>query len=150
MKSMRRNEFNSTEIGKRLKTARLSLKVKQKDMAEAIQVEPSYLCQIENGNANPGPEFFVRIASIYKINLNYLFLGHLDMFIDEEGKAIKEEVDLDGEIDTTEKVTWLMENSIHFRLLIQMHANQIIVTDKENIRRDIERKKTRKEKLKDK
>ncbi|MCU0286026.1 MAG: helix-turn-helix domain-containing protein [Acidobacteria bacterium] len=145
---MRRNELNSNEIGKRLKAVRLKLKLKQKDMAQKIQIEPSYFSQIENGNANPGPEFFVRLASIYKIDLNYLFLGGQEMFIANSGKEeVKEkeekEVDLDDDIDTSEKLIWLIKNSFHARLVLQTHINQVLyTTDKEIIKKDIERKKS--------
>lgn len=110
-------------------------------MATALQIQPSYLDQIENGNANPWPELFMRLASLYKINLNYLFLGAQDMFITDKEEIKENEIDLDDDIDTTEKIIWLMNNSPHVRLSIQMHLNKLLFTNKGIIRGDIERKK---------
>jgi transcriptional regulator with XRE-family HTH domain len=131
------------EIGKRLKEARKTLKIKQKDMADKLQIQASYLCAIENGNINPGPEFFIRFASIYKINLNYLFLGAKDMFLDVEGKVKKEEIDLDEEVDSIEKIIYFLENSVHVRALLTMTLNRALYSDKDLIKKDIEKKKAK-------
>jgi len=44
-------------------------------MAITLKIAPSYLCEIEKDNGNPGPELFVRLASEYNVNMNYLFIG---------------------------------------------------------------------------
>jgi len=44
-------------------------------MAITLQIASSYLCEIEKGNGNPDPELFVRLASEYTVNMNYLFNG---------------------------------------------------------------------------
>jgi transcriptional regulator with XRE-family HTH domain len=79
---MRKHETSATDIGQRLKAVRKRLHVQQQEMAAALKVASSYLSEIENGKGNPGPEFFVRLATQFNINLNYLFMGAPDMFID--------------------------------------------------------------------
>jgi transcriptional regulator with XRE-family HTH domain len=141
---MRRNEFNANEIGKKLKAVRLRLKVKQKEMAEAVQIQPSYLCAIESGKINPGPDIIVRIASTYKINLNYLFLNEPGMFIKKNDEIV--EINLSEEVDSLEKFIWLFENSVHVRSLLINTLNRALYTDMDIVIRDIERKKAKEKK----
>ncbi len=140
---MRKHETSAADIGQRLKAARKRLQVQQKDMAAAMNIAASYLCDIENGKGNPGPEFFVRLATQFNINLNYLFTGAPDMFIDAEKKIQKQEVDLDEDVDTIEKVAWLMEHSIHIRTVVLTCVNRAIFDDREIINANIKRKKAR-------
>ena len=140
---MRKNELSALEIGQRLKAARKKLDIQQKDMAASMKVAASYLCDIENGKGNPGAEFFIRLAAVYNINLNYLFMGALDMFVDDEGKAKKQEVDLDDDIDTIEKVSWLMEYSFHIRTIVMNSINRAIYDDRKIIQNDIQKKKAK-------
>jgi len=140
---MRKHETSAIDIGQRLKAVRKRLQVQQKDMAAAMKVAASYLCDIENGKGNPGPEFFVRLASQFNINLNYLFMGAPDMFIDAEKKIRKQEVDWEDEVDTIEKVAWLMEHSIHLRSIVLTCVNRTIYDDREIIRENIKRKKAK-------
>jgi len=78
---MRKHELSAVEIGQRIREVRRKLKIQQKDMAAALKIVPSYLWEIEKGNGNPGPELFVRLASEYNVNLNYLFMGKGDRAI---------------------------------------------------------------------
>jgi transcriptional regulator with XRE-family HTH domain len=112
-------------------------------MAAAMNIAASYLCDIENGKGNPGPEFFVRLATQFNINLNYLFMGAPDMFIDAECKIKKQEVDLDEDVETIEKVAWLMEHSIHIRTLVLTCVNRAIYDDRDVISANIQRKKAK-------
>ncbi len=58
-----RKHASAAEIGERIKDIRKKLRLPQKEMAATLQIAPSYLCEIEKGNGNPGPELFVRLAS---------------------------------------------------------------------------------------
>ena len=126
------------DIGLRLKSLRQKLQVQQKDMAAAMKVASSYLSEIENGKGNPGPEFFVRLASLYNINMNYLFLGKGDMLIDAQTKE-KKPVDLDGFVETVEDVTWLLDKSVYLRNMILTSINKVLYDErnliKDNIRK---------------
>ncbi|MCU0288652.1 MAG: helix-turn-helix transcriptional regulator [Acidobacteria bacterium] len=95
-------------------------------MAKAMNIAPSYLCEIEKGRRDPGPEFFIKFAWIYHVNLNFLFFDAVDMFVDDEGVIKKEDLDISTEIDTIQKVTWFMENSVHIKSLIFMTLNKAL------------------------
>jgi transcriptional regulator with XRE-family HTH domain len=140
---MRKHGQSASEIGQRIREIRKKLKIQQKDMAAAMNIAASYLCDIENGKGNPGPEFFVRLATQFNINLNYLFIGAPDMFTDAEKKVQKQEVDLEDDVDTIEKVAWLMEHSIHLRTMVLTCVNRTIYADRDIIRENIKRKKAK-------
>lgn len=132
-----KNHDNSSGIGQRLKEIRRQNHIQQKEMAAALNVAASYLCEIENGNAKPGPDFFIKLATAYNINLNYLLLGSGDMF--GPGNKIKPKAfDIKNGIDSVEELLYLMEKSKYFRNLIIMLANKSIIQDKEIINRGIQ------------
>jgi len=131
------------EIGQRIRAVRKELHIQQKDMAAAMNVAGSYLSEIENGKGNPGPEFFVRLAGQFNINMNYLFMGAPDMFVNDEGKIKQQEVDLEDEVDSIEKVAWLMEHSIYLRSIVLTCVNRTIFNDRDIILDHIKRKKAK-------
>ncbi|MCU0287767.1 MAG: helix-turn-helix transcriptional regulator [Acidobacteria bacterium] len=136
---MRKHETSATDIGLRLKNVRQKLGIQQKDVAAAMKVAPSYLSEIENGKGNPGPEFFVRLASLYNINLNYLFMGIGDMLIDAQGSEKKPGIDMDGFIETVDDVTWMMEKSVYVRNEILSFVNKILFEERDLIKDNIKR-----------
>lgn len=111
----------------------------QRGMAKALKITPSYLCEIENGKANPGPEFFVRLVKNYNINLNYVFLGSGDMNTGSLVELKPQDIHIGCEIDTIEEMVWLMKNSKYFKNMILAHANIIINKDHEMIASSLQR-----------
>ena len=139
---MRRHE-SSVDIGDRLKGIRKKLKLHQKEMAAALQIAPSYLCEIEKGNGNPGPELFVRLASEFNVNMNYLFTGNGEMFSDAPLKIKKQEFEINDDIDTLEKINWLYEKSVVFRGLLISQANKIVYQERETIEHNLRKDKSK-------
>ncbi len=138
-----RKHDSAKEIGKRIKEVRIKLRLQQKEMAGTLKIAPSYLCEIENGNSNPGPELFVRLASEYKVNLNFLFIGYGDLFIDAPWKMKMQEFDLDEEVDSLDKLFWLLDKSMFLRGALLSHANKLLFEDKEIIRHSLQKKKAK-------
>ncbi|MDQ1349931.1 MAG: hypothetical protein QG657_232 [Acidobacteriota bacterium] len=139
---MRKHE-SSVDIGDRLKNIRKKLNLPQKEMAVALKIAPSYLCEIEKDNGNPGPELFVRLASEFNVNMNYLFAGKGEMFSDAPLKIKTQECDVDDDIDTPEKLFWLLEKSVFFRGMIFSQANKLLYQEKETINHDLRKKKSK-------
>ena len=139
---MRKHE-NSLDIGDRLKGIRKKLKLHQKEMAAALQIAPSYLCEIEKGNGNPGPELFVRLASEFNVNMNYLFTGNGEMFSDAPLKIKKQEFGINEDIDTLEKINWLYEKSIVFRGMLISQVNKIMYQEREMIEHNLRKDKSK-------
>jgi len=121
---MRKHETSAIDIGQRLKAVRKRLHIQQQEMAAAMKVASSYLSEIENGKGNPGPEFFVRLAAEYPINLHYLFMGVGEMLTDEDGKAKKQDIDLDEPVETAAQVTRLIEDSAYLRSVVLTCVNK--------------------------
>jgi len=142
---MRKHETSAADIGQRLKAVRKRLQVQQKDMAAAMKVASSYLSEIENGKGNPGPEFFVRLASEYPINLHFLFMGAGDMLADEEGTARKQEINPDEPVETVEQVTRLIEDSAYLRSVVMTCVNKTLFEEKAIIKDNIKKKKAKEE-----
>ena len=139
-------QINYADIGSRLKEIRKRLKVQQKVMAQTLEIQASYLCDIEAGKGNPGPDFFIKLSSQYNINLHYLLMGSGDMFIQTGPQKVKtEEFDISDGIDTIEKAAWLMEKSLYFKNMVLGACNKILYNDEEIIRKDIKKNKSRAE-----
>jgi len=132
---------NLKDIGARIKDIRKRLRISQIQMAETIKITNSYLSDIETGKGNPGHAFFFKLAKLYNVNLNYLFLGKGDMFLNNTTPN-----DTDAQyfpiITSLEDLSWYMERSPLFRYQIigyatkfRYESEKIIEQDMENFRK---------------
>lgn len=139
-----RKAKNADEIGLRLKEIRMKMDIGQKEMAEKLNITPPYLCEIENGKANPGPEFFVRLVKNYNINLNYVFLGSGNMNSGTQFELKPEDIHIGCEIDTIEELVWLMQHSKYFKNMMLAQANVFINKEADMIASSLQRNKEKK------
>jgi len=96
---------------------------------------PGYLCESENGKGNPGPELFVRLASEYNVNPNYLFIGNGKMFSDAPIK--KQEFDINDDIDIPEKLFRLLDKSVFFRGRVLSQVTKLLFEEKDMIKHSL-------------
>lgn len=137
-----KKQKNVFSIGHRLKEIRSQMRIQQKEMAAALDIAASYLCEIESGNSKPGPDFFEKVASEYNVNLNYLFLGKGDMF--GAGNRIKEKsFEIENGIESVEELLWLMDNSKYFKSTILALANKTVLENEEIIKKGFQMKKSK-------
>lgn len=130
-----------TDVGLRIKAVRQQLRLQQKEMAAVLQMAASYLSEIEGGKANPGPEFFLKLVYDYNVNPNYLFLGTGEMFLGSESTIKAEEFDLErGNIDSPEKLLWIMDHSSFFKNTILSQASRIYIENVNLIKRNMQKK----------
>ncbi|HLP45801.1 MAG TPA: helix-turn-helix transcriptional regulator [Candidatus Deferrimicrobium sp.] len=135
------------DVGLRIKAVRQQLKLQQKEMAATMQIAPSYLSEIEGGKANPGPEFFLKLAYNYNISPNYLFLGTGEMLLGPERPIQSDDFDLEREnIDSLEKLLWMIDNSSFFKNTILAQADRIYIENENIIKKNIQKNKPTKEK----
>ena len=74
------------ELGKRIREARINLKLKQKDCLSGLgDVTPQMLSDWENGYVCPSLTYLINISNFYKVSLDYIILGKK---IDETNKEI--------------------------------------------------------------
>jgi len=67
--------MSSTEpLGKRIKDARLGLRMTQRDLAKAVGVTVPYVSKIEGGKETPTDEKLVKLAKALDLNADELIL----------------------------------------------------------------------------
>lgn len=114
-------------------------------MAEALGLSPNYLSDVENGKANPGAEFFIKLESIYNISIDYLFHGKGDVTGGVENKAEDGTDFIDGEIDTVDKLVSLMEKSNFIKNTVLSFATQFVWENEDIIKKILSRSKKNEE-----
>jgi SOS-response transcriptional repressor LexA len=71
-------------IGERLKAIRSALRLKQIEMAKAMEMNPSAISQMESGRTKPSLETLIEIAQRYRVDLHWLITGEGQMFSQPE------------------------------------------------------------------
>jgi transcriptional regulator with XRE-family HTH domain len=69
------------ELGSRIKQARKTLRIQQKEFASSLGISASYLSEVESGKIKPGFEFFVKITGQFNVNPMYLLHGEEPVII---------------------------------------------------------------------
>lgn len=68
----------STKLGQRIKEIRERQNIKQIELAETIEMEPSNLSKLENGNQLPNEKNLEKIAKALNVDIKELFdFGHI-------------------------------------------------------------------------
>lgn len=61
-------------FGERIKKERLDAGMTQRQLAERVQVGVPHISKVEAGRENPGDELIVRLAAVFEIDPDELFL----------------------------------------------------------------------------
>lgn len=136
-------EKKFTDLGSRLKKIRKTLRLKQDEMADLLDISGCYISNIENGSGNPGVEFFYKISEKFNVSLDYLFHGIGDMFL--KNKSPGPEKKFIDEIETTDDLVWLLENSPMFRNMTMGFCAKYLYENEPIIKRNIKSFRARKE-----
>ena len=72
----------SEEVGIRIRNIRKSLKLKQKEFVKKLLISDASLSDIENGKHKPNFDFLLNLAQEFNVNLDYVFFGKGEMFVD--------------------------------------------------------------------
>lgn len=67
-------------IGKRIRTARQHLNLKQKDLVKTLGVSAVTMSDIETGKKKPGFDILFSLSTLYSVNLEYILHGNGDVF----------------------------------------------------------------------
>ena len=62
------------ELGHRLKLFRVAANIKQKDLAQHLDVSANYVYMVEKGQREPSLDYLKRFAKLVKVPLAALFL----------------------------------------------------------------------------
>ncbi len=109
---------NKQLIGQYIKRIRNKLGMKQKELAESLNISFGYLSEIESGKKSPGLEVIGNLQQKYYVNPSYLFTGEGDYFltkskektvVEEEKPAAKEKI---GDIyeDSIAELKWYLDH----------------------------------------
>ena len=148
MKEQNKKHESVIDVGQRIKDVRIALRLQQKEMAARLRSAQSYLSEIESGKANPGLDFFLKLSYEFNVNLNYVFLGIGNMFFSTEKEISGKAFDFDGEVDSIEKVVWLMENCPFFKSTIFSFSYKTLLENETIIKKSIKKYKSQKAKEK--
>ena len=74
---MKNENERFVEMGKRIKARRVSLGMKQMELAERIDISNNHISSIERGIERPGLESFIRICDVLDVTPDYLLLGSM-------------------------------------------------------------------------
>lgn len=64
-------------MGNRIKTRRKELRIKQTDLAEALDISTNHVSSIENGREKPSLDAFIRLCNCLNVTPDYLLLGSM-------------------------------------------------------------------------
>ncbi len=126
-----------SDIGQRIKAIRGTLRLSQREMAVALNTSASYLSEIEGGKANPGPGFFLDLSVVYDVSIEYVFHGDGEMFYDPKTRLPRAEFKDIGEIDSPEKLFWLMNRSAMFKNTMLGYAAKFYMENETIIKKAI-------------
>lgn len=70
-------ESQYINMGNRIKNRRKELKIKQADLAEALDISTNHISSIENGREKPSLDAFIKICHCLNVTPDYLLLGSM-------------------------------------------------------------------------
>ncbi|MDQ1353037.1 MAG: Helix-turn-helix protein [Acidobacteriota bacterium] len=129
-------------IGQRVKAVRESLRLSQREMAASLNTSASYLSEIEGGKANPGPGFFLGLSDAYNVSIEYIFHGEVEMFYDSKTRLPSKEFKNVNDIDSPEKLFWLMNRSSMFRNTILGYAARFYLENEATIKKNFRKEES--------
>ena len=74
---MRNENERFVEMGKRIRSRRISLGMTQMELAEKIDISNNHISSIERGIERPGLDLFIRICDVLNVTPDYLLLGSM-------------------------------------------------------------------------
>lgn len=74
---MKKENERFVEMGKRIRARRLSLKMKQMELAEKVDISNNHISSIERGIERPGLDVFIKICDVLNVTPDYLLLGSM-------------------------------------------------------------------------
>lgn len=109
-------DLNFKVIGMKIRERRKLLGITQEAMARQLEVNPSHICNIECGRANPSLTALVQIANILRCSVDYFIRGEYTFPIEKDTKEALGDLDnriLDRlkyfDADKKEKILKIME-----------------------------------------
>jgi len=132
-------------FGRRVRSIREALRLKQNEFAAGLELSEGYICQIEKGKGNPTYEFFYKLVSKYNVSLDYLSYGKGDLFIQRK-KAVEENEGMFDSIDNIDDMLWFIDHSELFKFSILAEAKKFLYGNRTIIEEDIKHERNKRKK----
>ena len=121
-------------IGLRIRNCRKLLNVQQKVMAKALEISPSYFNAIESSKYYASAEILLKLSKIYNMSVEYLVTGRGEPFYKPQVETVEKEFTLKGEVNSIEKLLWLINKSGYAKMAILTHATFLVLEQGEIIK----------------
>ena len=73
-------DFQYSEMGNRIKIRRKELRIKQAELAEALEISNNHMSSIENGRQKPSMDICIGICRHLNVTPDYLLLGTMHAY----------------------------------------------------------------------
>lgn len=142
--------FDLPGIAGRLKAIREKLNLRQKELAEILNISVVTMSDIERGKKRPGVEILFILWEKYRVDPVYLLHGEGDMFRREKDtKGVTVEDGVFGDYtDDVKEMLWYMQHSLLARSAFMTMVKEYIYKYEKLLEKDIERQKRKDEKEK--
>ncbi len=127
-----------TDFGDRLKDVRKKLKISQKDFAARMGITGGYMSEIEYGKAKPGFDFFIKVARLFDVNINWLLFGRGEMFFSEKEGIRSVEDDLSGHDEKVKEILRYFKKSPLVKFSVMAYAIKFLHDNEEAVKKDME------------
>jgi len=132
------------DVAGRLKKIREALKLKQKEIAQQLNISSPSYSELEAGKYKPRFELISKLSREFNVNLYYLMFGEGDMFLGPVqlfSRRIGKNVVNKEEID---RFLNYFENSPMAQFMILGSFRAILNKDKETIEKEVEEHRSKK------
>ncbi len=86
-----KEEIDYEALGRRIREARIKKKLTQENVADEIDVTPTYISSIENGKTKTSLQTLIKLAGLLDTSLDYLVYDNVPYMIEQydlDAKAI--------------------------------------------------------------
>jgi transcriptional regulator with XRE-family HTH domain len=137
-------------VGNFVKEIRNYFEMNQEEFSVRLNISKTNLCDIETGKTKPGSDFFYKMHRTLNVNLNYLFTGQGEMFLEpteeKEPLPLRKRFDLEGYFarkpfgeftQDMKEILWFLERSRLARGAIISSAKKYLFQNRNFIQKDI-------------
>ena len=96
-------------------------------MAKALGISPSYFNAIESSKYYASAEILLKLSKIYNLSVEYLVTGKGTPFFKPQPVSVEKEFTFEGEVDSIDKLLWLMNTSGYVRMEMLTHATFLVM-----------------------
>lgn len=142
-------DIKAKQLGERIKQIRIKAGLTQEQFAESLGMGNANLSGIENGCKNPKLSFFFNLVKIYKVSLDYLFLGIGEQTIEQNIPGTELKPKQVNDIRTIKDFYWFMEHSSIFKDTMMGQGAKFLYDNEDIIKRNIQKLKDKQPEDKD-